>query len=134
MKHCNSKLNDKQVAKKLKTTNECSDDIWIKLAEYVFQNKMYCLLFTKTIFFLRMYKNIGELDVVEGIFQDKINNLSCDSLQEALKAGQSNDWHTAQIKFKSVLEYNKSNIFSESDKDFLFEEYYKVLKLIEINK
>lgn len=71
---------------------------------------------------------MGELDVVEGIFQDKINNLSCDSLKEALKAEQSDDWRIAQTKFKSVLECNESNIFLQNDKDFLYEEYYKVLK------
>lgn len=71
---------------------------------------------------------MGELDVVEGIFQDKINNLSCDLLKEALKAEQSDDWRIAQTKFKSVLESNESNIFLQNDKDFLYEEYYKVLK------
>lgn len=71
---------------------------------------------------------MGELDVVEGIFHEKINNLSCDSLKEALKAEQSHDWRIAQMKFKSVLECNDENIILESDKDFLFEEYYKVLK------
>lgn len=72
---------------------------------------------------------MGELDVVEGIFQDKINNLSCDSLKEALKAQQCGDWRIAQIKFKSVLECNENKLnVLENDKDFLFEEYYKVLK------
>lgn len=82
----------------------------------------------KFLFYQRIYKNMGELDVVESIFQDKINNLSCDSLKEALKAEQSDDWRIAQIKFKSVLECNASNIFLQNDKDFLYEEYYKVLK------
>lgn len=70
---------------------------------------------------------MGELDVVESIIQDKINNLSCDLLKEALKAEQIEDWRMAQIKFKSVLECNESDIFLGNDKDFLFEEYYKVL-------
>lgn len=82
----------------------------------------------KFLFYQRIYKNMGELDVVESIFQDKINNLSCDSLKEALKAEQSDDWRIAQIKFKSVLECNALNIFLQNDKDFLYEEYYKVLK------
>lgn len=67
---------------------------------------------------------MGELDVVEGIFQDKIINLSCESLKEALKAEQCDDWRIAQDKFKSVLENNES----ENDPDFLYEEYYKVFK------
>lgn len=66
------------------------------------------------------------MDVVEGIFQDKINSLSCTSLKEALKAEQSDDWRIAQMKYKSALECNESNIFLENDKNFLFEEYYKV--------
>lgn len=69
------------------------------------------------------------MDVVEGIFQEKINNLSCDSLKEALKAEQTQDWRIAQKKFKSVLECNDENIILESDKDFLFEEYYKVINV-----
>lgn len=69
---------------------------------------------------------MGELDVVESIIQDKMNNLSCDLLKEALKAEQSEDWRLAQKKFKSVLEWNESNTVLENDKDFLFEEYYKV--------
>lgn len=73
---------------------------------------------------------MGELDVVEGIFQEKINNLSCDSLKDALKAEQSNDWRIAQTKFKSVLECNDENIILESDKDFWFDEYYKVLQFL----
>lgn len=71
-----------------------------------------------------MYKSIGELDVVESIFQEKIINLSCDSLQEALKSEQSHDWQTAQTQLKSILECNELKI--DGDKDFLFEEYYKV--------
>lgn len=68
------------------------------------------------------------MDVVEGIFQEKINNLSCDTLKEAMKAEQSDDWRIAQTKFKLILECNEPNSFLENDKDFLFEEYYKVLK------
>lgn len=69
---------------------------------------------------------MGELDVVEGIFQDKINNLSCNLLKDALKAEQSEDWRMAQKKLKSVLDCNQLNFYLENDKDFLFEEYYKV--------
>lgn len=69
------------------------------------------------------------MDVVQGIFQEKINNLSCDSLKEALKAEQTQDWRMAQKKIKSVLECYDENIILESDKDFLFEEYYKVLNV-----
>ncbi|CAH1737387.1 unnamed protein product [Aphis gossypii] len=109
---------DEHIEKKSKITYKCLDDNWIKLAE--------------------IYKNIGELDVVEGIFQEKINNLSCDSLKEALKAEQTQDWRIAQKKFKSVLECNDENIILESDKDFLFEEYYKCSENLsdwkEINK
>ncbi|XP_025192516.1 DNA-dependent protein kinase catalytic subunit-like [Melanaphis sacchari] len=75
---------DLHIEKKSKITYKCLDDNWIKLAE--------------------IYKNMGELDVVEGIFQEKVNNLSCDSLKEALKAEQSQDWRMAQIKFKSCSE------------------------------
>lgn len=71
---------------------------------------------------------MGELDIVESIIQDKMNNLSCDLLKEALKAEQSDDWRIAQIKFKSVLECNESDIFLENYKNFFFEEYYKVFK------
>lgn len=71
---------------------------------------------------------MGELDIVESIIQDKLINLSCDSLKEALKAEQSDDWRTAQIKFKSLLDCNQSDIFFENEKNFFFEEYYKVLK------
>lgn len=71
---------------------------------------------------------MGELDVVESIIQDKMNNLSCDLLKEALKAEQSDDWRIAQIKFKSVLECNEADIILENYKNFFFEEYYKVLK------
>lgn len=76
---------------------------------------------------------MGELDVVEGIFQDKINNLSCESLKEALKAEQCDDWRIAQDKFKSVLENNELDICSENDADFLYEEYYKVFKCFNFN-
>ncbi|XP_060849991.1 DNA-dependent protein kinase catalytic subunit-like isoform X3 [Rhopalosiphum padi] len=113
-----SKEVDVHIEKRSKITYKCLDDNWIKLAE--------------------IYKNMGELDVVEGIFQEKIKNLSCDSLKEALKAEQSQDWRMAQIKFKSVLECNDENIILESDKDFLFEEYYKCSENLsdwkEINK
>ncbi|XP_029343352.1 DNA-dependent protein kinase catalytic subunit isoform X2 [Acyrthosiphon pisum] len=109
---------DEHIEKKSKITYKHLDDNWIKLAE--------------------IYKNMGELDVVEGIFHEKINNLSCDSFKEALKAEQSHDWRIAQMKFKSVLECNDENIILESDKDFLFEEYYKCSENLsdwkEINK
>jgi len=122
-----SKEVDVHIEKRSKITYKCLDDNWIKLAEYIL--KFFFLLnqIIKILFFYRIYKNMGELDVVEGIFQEKIKNLSCDSLKEALKAEQSQDWRMAQIKFKSVLECNDENIILESDKDFLFEEYYKVL-------
>lgn len=96
---------------------------------YIFLISFFYLIPKKLIFIiLRIYKHIGELDVVEGIFQDKIKNLSCDTLKEAIKAEQSDDWRIAQTKFKLVLECNEPNIFLENYKDFLFEEYYKVLK------
>ncbi|XP_050441863.1 DNA-dependent protein kinase catalytic subunit-like isoform X2 [Adelges cooleyi] len=95
---------DVQPGKKTKP-NENLDDAWIKLAE--------------------LYKNIGELDVVEGIFQDKINKISCELLQEGLKAEQSKDWRLAQSKFHSVIESYSQNSILTNDTFFLFEEYYK---------